>query len=137
MAKSSGDYYIIPYVGGPRLKQQNFESRILSMEACLTAILQEIEMNLPEREVKDSYSPSNEYEVYRDIKKILSTAKTSIMIVDPYVSREIFEFYVDGIERSVQIRVITGKGKLASKKTNGIQPRFLAKRESPDTYRDS
>jgi hypothetical protein len=108
-AKSAGDYYMIPYGGAPDygLDQRNFETRIQSMESCLKAALKQLELRLPKSEVKGAYAPGEEYEVYKDIQTVLSRAKATIFIIDPYLDRGIFELYVDGIDRSIQIRVLT------------------------------
>ena len=109
VAKSAGDYAIIPFGGGidHNGNQRNFELRIRSLESFLRACLAELELLAPESEIKGAYAPGDEYEFYSDIKSILSTAKSSILIIDPYLSREIFEIYVSGIERSVKIKVLT------------------------------
>jgi hypothetical protein len=106
IAKSAGDYYmgLAPNHG---LDQRNFETRIQSMETCLKATLKQLEFRLPKSEVKGAYAPGEEYEVYKDIRAILSKAKATIFIIDPYLDRGIFELYVDGIDRSIQIRVLT------------------------------
>lgn len=108
-AKSAGDYFMIPY-GGARdygLDQRNFETRIQSMETCLKATLKQLELRLPKSEIKGAYAPGEEYEVYKDIQAILFKAKGMIFIVDPYLNREIFELYVHGIDRSVNVRILT------------------------------
>jgi hypothetical protein len=109
VAKSAGDYYAIPYGGSPYhgLDQRNFETRIQSMETCLKAALKQLDLRLPKSEVKGAYAPGEEYEVYKDIQGVLSKAKAAIFIIDPYLDRSIFELYVHGIDRSIQIRVLT------------------------------
>lgn len=104
-AESAGEYYI---GGGSRgLDQRNFETRLQSMETCVKATLKQLELRMPKPEIKGAYAPGEEYEVYKDIQTILSKAKGAILIVDPYLNKEIFELYVHGIDRSVQIRILT------------------------------
>ena len=109
MAKSAGDYALTPFGGGYDygLDQRNFETRIQSMESCLKGALKQLELRMPKSEVKGAYAPGQEYEVYKDIREILSQAKASIFIIDPYLDRGIFDLYVEGIGRSIQVRVLT------------------------------
>jgi len=108
-AKSAGEYYMVPFGSGINhdQNQRNFEARIQALESCLNAYLAELDLISPESEIAGIYAPGHEYEFYRDIRSILSTATTSIMIIDPYLNREIFEVYVDGIDRSVRLRILT------------------------------
>jgi hypothetical protein len=109
MAKSAGDYFIAAYGSGVNhgLNQRNFEARIQALESFLKACLAELELIVPESEITGTYEPGDEYEFYRDIKSILSNVKDQVLIVDPYLSRELFDLYADGIDRSVQLRILT------------------------------
>ena len=108
-AETAGEYYITPFGEGPNYgqDQRNFETRIQSMETCVKATLKQLELRLPKPEIKGAYAPGEEYEVYKDIQTILAKAKGTTFIVDPYLNREVFELYVQGIDRSVQIRILT------------------------------
>jgi hypothetical protein len=108
-AKSAGDYFLAPFGGSydHGLDQRNFLARNQALEAFLNAVLAEIELLVPESEILGTYAPGNEYEFYKDITSILLTAKSAITIIDPYLNREIFEVYVNGIDRSVKVRILT------------------------------
>jgi len=88
-------------------KQRNFEARIREFEPLLKSILAELELPLPEKEVQGAYSAGEEYEFYRDVKSLLQTATNSIFIIDPYLGTEMFDIYVDGVARSVNVRILS------------------------------
>jgi hypothetical protein len=108
-AKSAGDYRLVPFGEGvdPGWDQRNFDTRIQALEDFLRACLDELDLTSPESEIQSAYAPGDEYEFYKDMKNILSSAKSSILVIDPYLSKEIFEVYVDGINRSVKINILT------------------------------
>lgn len=78
-----------------------------AFEAFIKSALSELELIMPEKELQGQYGAGQEYEFYRDVKAILALATTEVMIVDPYLSTEIFDVYADGINRSVSLKVLT------------------------------
>jgi hypothetical protein len=108
-AKSAGEYAIVPFGGGidHGRNQNNFETRIQALDDFLRACLAELDLLAPEPEIQGTYAPGQEYELYKDLKSILSSASSSILVIDPYLSKEIFEVYVDGVNRSIQIKILT------------------------------
>jgi hypothetical protein len=106
----------------------------------LKACIAELEIIAPQDEVTGAYEPGEQYEFYRDIKSILANAKARILIVDPYLSREIFDIYADGIDRNTEFRILTTNHpadalavaqkyaaghNLALRTTNGIHDRVI------------
>ena len=108
-SKSAGNYFITPFGGGTNhgLNQSNFEERINSLEAFLKSTLSELELIMPEKEIQGQYDIGDQYEFYRDIRAILGSATTDVMIVDPYLSTELFDVYADGINKSIHLRILT------------------------------
>jgi len=53
------------------------------------------------------YESGDQFDFYRDIKKIISNTKKGIFIVDSYVDEDLFEMYVEKIPRSVEIKILT------------------------------
>jgi hypothetical protein len=87
--------------------QRNFEGRIKALEAFLKGVLSELALDMPENEIQGQYDIGDEYRFYRDIKAILSLATSEVVIVDPYLSTEIFDIYLDGIGRTLLLRMLT------------------------------
>jgi hypothetical protein len=109
VARSAGEHFVVPYGAGiPHgANQHNFEERIKAFEAFLKGVLSELSLIMPEKELQGQYNIGDEYRFYRDIKAILSLATSEVMIVDPYLSTEIFDTYIDGIEKTLFLRMLT------------------------------
>ena len=88
------------------LRQRNFQARLQAYEDALKSSLAELELDLPHAAVKGVYEPGQEYELYADVKTILGLAKQEILVVDPYLSREIFDVYAGAIPRTVRFRLL-------------------------------
>lgn len=88
-------------------RQANFVARIKAYEAFLRSCLSELEIDLPETEIRGVYEPGQEYEFYRGVKAILEMATKEIFIIDPYISAELFDVYAKAIPRTVAFRLLT------------------------------
>jgi hypothetical protein len=95
-------------------RQANFVTRVKAYEAFLKSCLSELEIDLPEAEIKGVYEPGQQYEFYRDVKAVLEIATRKIFIIDPYINTEIFEVYADSIPRTVSFRLLTNSTNSAS-----------------------
>jgi hypothetical protein len=73
----------------------------------LRAGIAELEMMLPEQEVKGAYEAGEEYEFYRDLKAIIRFAKQEVLIVDGYLDTQLFDIYVTDLDAKVAVRVMT------------------------------
>lgn len=106
---SEGRHQMVPYgAGEPHgLNQENFQARLRCYEAVLKGCLSELEIDLPEPEIKGVYEPGQEYEFYRDIKTLLALAQKGILVVDPYLNPEIFDVYAGAIPRTVLFRLLS------------------------------
>jgi hypothetical protein len=108
-ARTAGSYrFLMPDEPTPHGENQNnFIERLNAMESSLGAALSELELKMPEKEIKGHYDAGEEYEFYRDVKQILALAKTEVFIIDPYLSDDIFNLYADGINRSINLRILS------------------------------
>ena len=89
--------------------QRNFEQRIESFAAMLRSSLAELELMLPEAGIVGAYEPGAEYQFYRDLKTIVALATRELFIVDNYLDTQLFDVYVDGLNASVVVRVLTNQ----------------------------
>lgn len=109
MALHAGEHYMrLP--GGPiphGLYQQNFESRQKACLAALRSSIAELAIDLPDAGIKGTYDAGEQYEYYRDVTACLKLAQKEILIVDPYLSRELFEVYADAITRGIVFRLLS------------------------------
>ena len=110
-ASSAGEHYMVTDFGGYRgpnhkLNQSNYEARLQAYESALKSSLDELKLDLPDVGIKGVYEPGQEYEFYRDIKEIVGLATKTLFVIDPYLSREIFDVYADAIPRPVQFRLL-------------------------------
>jgi hypothetical protein len=89
--------------------QQNFEKRIEAFAATLKSSLAELELMMPESEIAGAYEPGDEYQFYRDLKKIVGFAARDLMVVDNYLDTQLFDVYMANVNPSVDVRVLTNQ----------------------------
>jgi hypothetical protein len=89
--------------------QRNFESRQQAYEAALRSCIAELQLDLPDAEIREVYEPGEQYEFYRGVTACLKLAQTEILIFDPYLDAEIFDVYADAITRAVRFRLLSAR----------------------------
>jgi hypothetical protein len=139
--RSAGEH-ILSFTGNVNhhQNQRNFEARLQAYEAALRSCISELELGLPEAEIKGVYEPGEEYEFYRDVSACLKLAQKEIFVIDPYLSTEIFDVYAGAIQRTVGFRLLSANvpadvkvlaqkyatgGNFAFRNTNSIHDRVL------------
>jgi hypothetical protein len=108
-ARHAGEHRALMYGEGvPHDRyQRNFEARQQAYESLLRSCIAELAIDLPDAEIKGTYDAGEQYEYYRDVTACLKLAQKEIFIVDPYLSKEIFEVYADAITRGVIFRLLS------------------------------
>ncbi len=89
------------------LRQRNFEARLAAYEGALRSSISELELDLPDTEIKGVYVAGEEYEFYRDVTACLGLAQKEIFVIDPYLNTEIFDVYASSIPRTVAFRLLS------------------------------
>src|SRR6266436_5003401 len=69
--------------------------------------LAELEIMLPEGELKGTYDSGDEFAFYVDLKGILASAARDVFVVDNYLDSEFFELYAAPIPKSASVRIVT------------------------------
>jgi hypothetical protein len=87
-------------------QQQNYNQRIAGYEALIRSSIAEVEVLLPEAQVRGAYDAGDEWAFYKDLKDILTTARVDIFIVDNYLNTEIFELYAAAVRPGVTFRLL-------------------------------
>jgi hypothetical protein len=105
MACHAGEYSMMGTSEGQL--QKNFELRVERFQATLASSIKELEVSLPEAELRGAYDPGDEFAFYVDLKGILVAAASDVFIVDNYLSPEFFELYVTPIQKHVSVRIVT------------------------------
>jgi hypothetical protein len=108
-ARAAGEHRVVMYDEGvPHERyQRNFEARQQAYESLLRSCIAELAIDLPDAGVKGTYDAGEQYEYYRDVTACLKLAQKEIFIIDPYLSKEIFEVYADAITRGVVFRLLS------------------------------
>jgi hypothetical protein len=110
-AKNAGDHTMqsdFPGVHrGPSRDQPNFEARIKAFDSLLKVMIKELEVFLPDKEIKGAYSAGDDYEFYKDLRTIIETAKNSLFIIDNYLDVQLFDLYMERAVPGVDIRILT------------------------------
>jgi hypothetical protein len=104
-ARSADEYYMGGMSEG--LGQQNFQKRIEAYGGVVKSSLAELELLLPEPEIVGAYETGDEYQFYRDLKTIVGFATKELFITDNYLDNQIFDVYMENVNFSVSVRVMT------------------------------
>ncbi len=94
---------------GPSLGQEHqwFIARCAALETLLKSIIQELELSIPQAEIKGAYARGDDYEFYRDLKSIVEKGTKSLFIIDNYLDVQLFDLYMERVSPSVDIRIVT------------------------------
>jgi hypothetical protein len=103
-AKWAGDHNVFMDEGQI---QRNFSKRIEAFDAMLRSSLAELKLMFPEPEIAGAYDVGEDYAFYRDVKTIVGFATKELFISDNYLDTQIFDLYVENVNPSVGIRVLT------------------------------
>ena len=109
LARSAGDYYVDLRDISPPQRQVNFESRIREYESLLRSLVNTLELQLPEEDVKGTYEPADEYAFYRDLSSLFAAATNDILIVDAYLDERVFNLYVSKVPDATAIRILSNQ----------------------------
>jgi hypothetical protein len=69
----------------------------------------ELELIFPEPEIAGAYDVGEDYAFYRDVKTIVGFATRNLFISDNYLDTQLFDVYVENVDPSVAIRLLTDK----------------------------
>jgi hypothetical protein len=133
-ARSAGVHNIMGV--SPWQQEQNYQQRIAAYEALLRSSISEIEVLLPESEIRGAYDAGDEWAFYKDLKDIMSAAKTDIFIVDNYLNPEVFELYAATVRPGVTFRLLTDqlRGNLEAVAKKYATSHSVELRSGPDVH---
>jgi hypothetical protein len=64
--------------------------------------------------IQQVYGPGATYDFYLNFKQLLSSAQSTLLLVDPYLNEEVFDLYVSKIQAGVTIRILTNNARCAA-----------------------
>jgi hypothetical protein len=94
---------------GEALIQEYFDRRVEALSSVVQSSIAELEWMLPQPEIAGSYNTGDEYAFYRDLKTIVGIATKELFIVDNYLDTQLFDIYMENVNSSVTVRVLTDK----------------------------
>ena len=81
----------------------------------------DLEIDIPS-EGQQIFGPGAVYDFFKELNGLLATARSSILIVDPYLDSQIFDGYIGKLNTTVEVKMITNKNsadlKLAADRFN-------------------
>ena len=95
----------------------------INMQALLRSAIAKLELQAPKATAK-VYGPGDAYDVYRDLGQLISAAKSSVFLADPYTDEEVFELYLERLDKNVAIRLLTRPPSAALRK---VASKFAAR----------
>lgn len=108
-AGHAGTHIITDYDDGGALLESNFQERLVEYDSLLRSLIAELEMSVPDTEIKGAYGAADEYEFYRDLGTLITSATNTLFIVDAYLDEKVFTLYLDKVPPGVSVRVLTNK----------------------------
>lgn len=58
-------------------------------------------------DIQKVYPAGSDYDFYRDMKQIMQSAKSSILIVDPYIDEDLFDLYVSKLLPNLDVKLLS------------------------------
>lgn len=71
-------------------------------------VIARLENSLPQSDGQ-AFGPGAAYDFFKALNDLVSTAKVRIMVVDPYLSAEIFDGYMHALRPGISARLLTAK----------------------------
>jgi hypothetical protein len=133
-ARNAGEHNVFGISDWQR--QKNYDQRIAEYEAMLNSSIAEIEVLVPEAEIRGAYDAGDEWAFYKDLKGIMTSAKMDIFIVDNYMSTEIFELYAVVVQPGITFRLLTDqlRGNLEAVAKKYAASHSVELRTGPDVH---
>jgi hypothetical protein len=60
-------------------------------------------------DIGSAYAPGETYRFFADLKAVVASASSQILVVDPYFNGEAFDAYLSGVTNQVAVRVLADK----------------------------
>lgn len=89
--------------------QGNFELRLRAFEVLTLNLIDEIGLHMPDDDIQGAYEPGEQYELYRDVSKIVSATTREVTIVDAYLDEQSFDLYIGKVSKAVSVRVLSNR----------------------------
>lgn len=90
----------------------NWEFAIQNIQGIVMDLVEELKLDLElsgEANIGTVYAEGEVYNFYADLKEIVNSAKSHILLVDPYFNGEAFDHYLSDVDKSVEIQIIADK----------------------------
>lgn len=94
-----------------------------------------LELELDDRsEIGSAYAPGDVYRFFADLKEIINSATSEIMIIDPYFNGEAFDAYISTVDTNLDVKILADR---YSKDINAYIEKHKAQFKTEITLRHS
>lgn len=98
--------------------------------------------DIPKRAVTEQgervYPPGSNFDVYKDVRRLVEAGKKEVFLIEPYPNEELFELYLDRLAAGVRCRVLVANPKgpfaVVAKKFTAKAGVILEIRKSADVH---
>lgn len=97
------------------------DATVGSMMATIYRAISSLELSVPAQGAQ-VYGPGEVYDFQKDLKAILHSATSDLLIVDPYLDDEVFDAYLSTVSSSVSTRMLAHKYAASLK---SVLPKFV------------
>lgn len=86
----------------------NRDYNVAQVFGTLHRAVADLELKVPAN-ANQAFGPGAVYDFFKALGDVVSSAKTSLLIVDPYMDDQIFDAYLSNVKPGVTVRLLVGK----------------------------
>lgn len=102
----------VQYQSSFSMLYQYWSLEIMQIKGQVLDAIEEIklELELDDRsDIGTAYAPGDVYRFFADLKNVINSASTDVMIVDPYFNGEAFDAYLSTADTSLNIKILADR----------------------------
>lgn len=112
LLNSVGVDYTVNYRVNMGMLNQHQDFAINSILGQISDAIEDLKLNLElegRSEIGSVYEPGNVYRFFADLKAIISSAQSEIIVIDPYFNGEAFDAYLSSVRNSSCIKILADR----------------------------
>lgn len=86
----------------------NRQMNLANINGTLHRVIASLEANAPES-ADQVFGPGAVYDFFRALTSIISSAETSLFMIDPYMDDQVFDTYISSLSKPCQVRMLVNK----------------------------
>ncbi len=91
---------------------QYWKPSIVSIKGQVLDAIEEIKLELEldgRSDIGSAYAPGDVYKFFADLKEVIQSANSSVLVVDPYFNGEAFNAYLSSVNAEIEIQILADR----------------------------